>query len=134
MRLPNLRSIRAEDFPTDDQKTISLLGPIINEFMRRTIDIVNGNIGFDNKQDVLKQIRVRVDANGKPISNNTVNIEKSSFVGMQVINAVNLTVNGVTPTSAPFISARKVSGNQVVMDNILGLQANNEYLLTVIIY
>lgn len=134
MRLSNVRFIRAEDFPKESQQTITLLAPVINEFMRQSVDIINGRLSFENREEVLKKIRIRVDATGTPIGTSTINIEKNTYNGMQIINVQNLSSSGTYPSSQPFVSAEKIAGNQAVIKNISGLAADNDYILTVVIY
>ena len=134
MKLSNLRQIRPEDFPKEDQQTIEILGGILNEFMRQVIDLNNGRLSFENRVEVIKQIRVKVDANGKPTGNAVINSGKADFKGITVINAINVSNPNVFPTQYPFISAQKKTDNQVLMRNITGLQAGAEYVLTVVIY
>jgi len=133
-RLTNIKRIIAEDFEPQYQTLISRLGFVLNEFMGDTVDIVNGNIDFDNLAQNLIQFEITVDSTGKPTKNGSVNVGKNNPTGIQVIRAQNLTNNLVYPDSSPFISYTPVGNNIVTINNIKGLPANNNYKLTIIVY
>jgi len=133
-RLTNVKRIITEDFEPEYQNLISRLGFVLNEFMSDTVDIINGNIDFDNLAQNMVQFDVTVDSNGKPIKGADVNVGKTNPSGILVIRAQNVTNSSVYPTAAPFISYTPKGNNIITMNNILGLQANNVYKLTIIVY
>ena len=134
MKLNNVRQIRAEDFDKDIQPTISQLGSILNSFMQEVVELADKRVDFENKVEVLKTIDISVDSNGTPILNNKVATDKPSVRGIQVINAINLTNSRVYASQQPFISFTVLGGGFIQINNITGLQANNKYRLTIIIF
>jgi hypothetical protein len=133
-RLTNVKRIITEDFEPQYQNLISRLGFVLNEFMSDTVDIVNGNIDFDNLSQKMIQFDITVDANGKPLKGADVNVGKTNPSGIQVIRAQNLTNSSVYPVQAPFVNYVPKGNNIITVSNVLGLQANNQYRLTVIVY
>lgn len=131
-RLDNTKRIIKEDY---DQKYHGLIGKlafVLNSFMEQTVAQINGNLDQTNfKSDVIT-VKMTVDANGTPIGNNLI---KSSVVrptGTTVVRAINKTTSGTYPTSQPFISFTTGTSSSVMkVLNISGLQANNEYDLTI---
>jgi hypothetical protein len=134
MQLNNLQRIIAEDFQQDDQALINTLAPNLNEFMAQTIQVVNGQLGFDNVVWQLVKIDVTVDASGKPLKSIQFNSKTVNPTGMQVISARNITKSNIYPTSQPFISFNPQGDGLVNIVNITGLPANNKFTLTFIVY
>ena len=102
--------------------------------MSDTVDIINGNVDFDNLSQKLVQFDITVDSSGKPLKGADVNVGKNNPQGMQVIRAQNITNTSTYPTAAPFINFVPKGNNIVTVSSINGLQANNIYRLTVIVY
>lgn len=136
MKFYQTNKIDVSNFPEDAQDTVSTLASIYNPMIDALDQILNGNIDFENLNQVVFQIDVIVDATGKPSIGNKVNLgtNKSQPVGMDVIRAQNLTSSTVYPLSHPFISYTPVGNGLINFNNISGLQANNKYRLTVVAY
>lgn len=134
MKLNNVRQIRAEDFSDELQQPMAQLGAILNSFMQEVVELSDNRIDFENRVEDIKTVEFTVDASGKPILNNKIATNKASIRGTQVISAVNLTNTSTFPTQQPFISYSVISGGFIQVNNITGLQANNKYRLTIIIY
>lgn len=134
MKLNNVRQIRAEDFPDELQQPMAQLGAILNSFMQEVVELSDNRIDFENRVENIKTVEFTVDASGKPILNNKIATDKSSIRGTQVISAINLTNPNIFPTEQPFISYTVLGGGFIQVNNIRGLQANNKYRLTIIIY
>ena len=134
MKINNVRQIRAEDFEKELQQPMSQLGSILNSFMQEVVELADKRIDFENKVEILKTIDITVDSNGTPVLNNKVAVDKSSIRGTQVINALNLTNTRTYPTQQPYISYTALGGGFIQINNITGLQANNKYRLTIIVF
>ena len=134
MKLNNPRSLRAEDFEGDLQQPMSQVGSVINPFMQEVVELADGRIDFENTVFQIKTVEFTVDANGKPILNNKINTSVPRPRGTQVINDFNLTNSANSPTSAPYMSTSVVGNGFLQVNKITGLQPNEKYRLTVIIY
>lgn len=133
-RLTNVKRIITEDFEPQYQNMISRLGFVLNEFMSDTVEIINGNIDFDNLAQKMVQFDITVDVNGKPLKGADVNVGKNSPSGIMVVRAQNLTNSSVYPTAAPFVSYVPKGNNIVTVSHIIGLQPNMQYRLTIVVY
>ena len=132
-RLNNVKRIITEDFEPQYQTLISRLGYVLNQFMSDTVNIVNGNIDFDNLNQNLVEFDISVDANGKPVKISSVNVGKTNPRGLTVIRVQNLTNSTSYPSGTPLISYTPIGNNSVTVNHITGLQANSTYRLTVIV-
>lgn len=132
-RLNNVKRIITEDFEPQYQTLISRLGYVLNQFMSDTVNIVNGNIDFDNLNQNLIEFDISVDSTGKPIKVSSINVGKINPRGLTVIRVQSLTNSTSYPTSTPFISYTPIGNNSVTINNITGLQPNITYKLTVIV-
>lgn len=132
-RLNNVKRIITEDFEPQYQTLISRLGYVLNQFMSDTVNIVNGNIDFDNLNQNLIEFDISVDNTGKPIKVSSINVGKTNPRGLTVIRVQSLTNSTSYPTSTPFISYTPIGNNSVTINNITGLQPNITYKLTVIV-
>jgi hypothetical protein len=132
-RLNNVKRIITEDFEPQYQTLISKLGYVLNQFMSDTVNIVNGNIDFDNLNQNLIEFDISIDSNGKPLKVTSVNVGKASPRGLTVIRAQNLTNSTSYPTSTPFISYTPIGNQSVTISHVTGLVPNVTYKLTVIV-
>lgn len=132
-RLANIRQITSENFAPEDRDLINKLGTNLNFFMRQVINLSNGNIDFDNLTFDIRTFTVSVDANGNPINSLDFRSSVTSPKGTIVINATNTTNPGTYPTNAPFMTITPQGGGIARVNNITGLQANDQYLITVIV-
>ena len=129
-KLDNLRRIKVEDFDPEVQDTIEKLAEILNSHMDQVINTVNGNIDIDNLNREQIQIEVTVNSNGIPINNNRFSAA-SGFKGSVIKRVDNLTNPTALLTSAPYMSFVASGQNLYTINSIVGLQANNRYLLTI---
>jgi len=135
----NLRRIMAEDFQEDHRQTVSLLAEVLNPFMQEIIASYTNNINFDNLNQEIITFKVLVDANGIPVNAGGTAIKKQVKLnlarrakGLLVINAKNQDDTSHYPTANPFIDFVQQS-TILQVNNIKGLQALEEYELTIIV-
>ena len=133
-RLSNVKRIITEDFESQYQTLISRLGFVLNEFMSDTVNIVNGNIDFDNLTQKKISIDISVNSAGKPLKGADVNVGITNPSGTDVIRVQQLSGTAVYPTSAPFISYTNKGNGIITIDHISGLPANIQYKVTFIVY
>ena len=129
-RISNVRRILRVDYEEDQRDLIDKLGEILNRFMDEVVGTVNGNIDFDNLNQEVRTFSMTVDEQGVPVGNDKFRIDLGRASGFIVLSARNKDFSSVYPTSQPFISFT-FSGQIIRVLNISGLQAGNEYDLTV---
>ena len=134
MKINNTTQIRADDFADDDKRVAARLGEILNPFMQQVVELSDGRVDFENRVENIVQVTFTVDNSGVPVLNNKLNTGKASVRGFQVIDARSTQNTAITADSQPFISYTPIGTGTVQVNKISGLPANNEMLLTVIVY
>lgn len=126
-RLDNLRRLTADGQFSDEQRqVIEKVAEVFNFHMEQVVNVVNGNLDFDNLKSKLVQFDVTVDSSGVPIS--TTNFTQAvGAIGGQVISAINTTSSVLFPTSAPFVTFSATGRGVYTIKHVSGLQANNTY-------
>lgn len=132
-RINNYKAISYSDYTEEAAELMEDLADILNPFMREVTDVINGNIDFENLNQTVIELEVKVDSNGTP-SVKTFNVGSNSIKGLDVISARNQSNSSTYPTSKPFISYDITSGNTITLRNISGLPANNVFLLNILVY
>ena len=134
-RIGNVSKIIKEDFDSDYSELIDKLAFVINPFMEDVERQINGNLDDENLASETLTITMKVDDSGTPIGTDTIKTGVAKPEGMAVISARNLDNTSVYPTSHPFISfGYETDTSSVKVLNIIGLQANASYSLTVKVY
>ena len=134
MKINNITQIKAEDFPEDAQQMAEQLGLVLNPFMQQVVEINDNRLDFENRVENFRQVEMTVDATGKPVLNNKINVGKTGIRGISIIAAFNQTNVAGFPTQQPFISYTVLSGSTIEVKNISGLLPNQKYLLNMVIY
>ena len=135
--LENLKRILTEEYPKESQDTIAILADTLNPFMRQVLDAFEGKINFDNINREIIKIKLFVDSNGDIINAGGVSTKSriklsrgGKIAGVNVIKTVNKTTLANYPSANPFI-AQTVSGNLMSINNVQGLQASEQYEMTI---
>lgn len=134
MKLSSYRRIITQDFTKEDQELIEQLGSNINDGFNSLYSVLNKRTSFaDNIACTVKQLVVTVDASGDLLQTVqfAVDVLNTPIIGLMVVEAKNLTNPGTYPTSAPWASFIQ-NGNNIVISNIKGLQANQQYRIRII--
>lgn len=135
MKLYNAPQIKAEDFPSEHQQTVEMLGNALNPFLQQVYELSEGRIDFENTVQTIKTMEVTVDSNGKPTLNDKLQTGKSGIRGFHVINALSIDNNTVTALEQPFIAKYTILGNGLVqITKITGLPSDVKFQLTIVIY
>lgn len=134
-KLQSFKRLIIEDFDEKERDMVSKIAYSVNTFADDVLGAFNKNISIDDNLNIVKKdITVTVNTLGVPTSPLTVSSGLSSIcVGMQVINATNLTNSTTTPTGTPFITFSD-NGSQITISKITNLQASNSYRLKLILY
>ena len=133
--MPNLGFLKRlikEDFDQKDQELIGKVGSILNPALEAITNTLNKGLNLVDLNTQIKDVSVEVNANGLPKSITSFKSDlKGKCSGLVVINAQNLTNTSTYPTTTPFISFG-LDGDQIIINHISGLQANNKYTLKVL--
>ncbi len=124
------KRIRAEDYDKDDRNLVNRLGGTINDFQDSVYQILNGRIDFENLARRVVNVEVQTDATGKLL--NTVQVKtnlNSKVIGINCIDATNLTSPSTFPLSHPFVSFTITTVGTITIINVTGLQNNSRYSL-----
>lgn len=132
-KLAGFQRLIKEDFPEESRPLIDKIGFSVNNFAEQVINIINNKqlTASDNLNEEVKNITVSVDGTGKPKATTTfVNNLNTRLQGIIVIRAQNTTNTNSYPISMPLISYVEVNSVVTIL-NISGLQADNNYTLTI---
>lgn len=133
-KFTNIKRIVTEDFPQEDQETISKLGYVINNAFEQLVQAFNKNLTIqDNLNQNIINIDINVTSAGTPTIGTQIRFSTNGLKGMQVINVSNLSNPALYPTSQPFVSYEILTNNLFVIKNITGLQPNNTYRLSLLV-
>jgi hypothetical protein len=125
------KRIRIEDFKDDQKDLITKISDLVAPFMDDVFRALDGSIDFDNLNRQIVDIEVMINASGQVVNNPQVKttFKTQKVRGINVINAVNLVNSSVYPTSLPMVNFT-INGSLMTILNIVGLQANSRYRLT----
>lgn len=130
MKLSTVKRLRTEDFEQDNYLLISKLSEILNPFFEQIVSGLNKNIDFDNLNQELLNVTVKVDATGKPTTTTQYKTSlKTRVKGLTCIRAYN---DKSYPTTAPFVSFTQ-SNDLLTIQHVTGLPSNTEFILTLIV-
>lgn len=133
MRLPSFRRLFSNDFDDQYKQLLDKLSGTVNTGIEVLYNALNNNLTFkDNMASTVAEFTVKVDSSGTPIGGASFKLSNTQKVeGLFVINATDLTEVGSYPPGAVFVSYTPNSDN-IVINNIRGLKANNQYRIKVI--
>jgi hypothetical protein len=139
MKLPSYKRLNIVDFSEEQQALVEKLATSLNIGIDSVYLALANRLTFsENFQATQKSFQVTVDANGIPLTevgfklNTNTNIQPR-IIGSQVIFAQNLTNSNSYPTATPFLSYVQ-NGSNVSINHVAGLQTNNLYEVTVVIF
>lgn len=133
MRINNFKRIIKEDYSEEDQELIDKLAFSINPLMEQLSNVFNKGIDFENLNQQVVTFEVELSS-GKPKAATQLSVSlRTKPIGLVVIRAENLSLNGTFPTAAPFITYG-ISNNNLVVNHVAGIPDNTRYRLTAIVY
>jgi hypothetical protein len=128
MKIPPVK-IKANDLPSEYGELATTLGSILNPFFDKVVMGFNKNLTIDeNLPFELKSVDIKVNSNGVPYLNKTIQTSLSSFKGFICINLQDTTGSGIYPSSTPFIIC-DASGSTITIRKVVGLPAEITYKL-----
>lgn len=132
-RISGFQRLVKENFPSKYRDLVDSFYSL-NNALEQIVNALNNNqiTVSDNMNQQYKTITVTVGATGIPLQPVTFQSTLTTkTVGIIVVSAQNVTNTNTYPTTAPFISFTDNSGT-VTINNVLGLQANQQYSLTLL--
>ena len=131
--LSNIRKIIAEDFKEEDRETISKLGDILNSFMEEVYNSYQKNINFNNLNQELVKVKVKVTSAGIPTITTKFSSNLKRIEGISVINAKNRTSTSVYPTGGILITYEQNSAGLYTIKHVTGIPVSNEFDLVLLL-
>lgn len=128
---PMPKLIKASDFPKEQEELVTTLGNIMNSTLEQMYSALNKGIDFNNLNQQLVTFTVKVDSNNLPVGK----VELKSTLKTKIQGVMCIRAQGNSyPSTNPLISfTYSSSTNSIVINHITGLEANQEYTLTVIL-
>lgn len=107
----------------------------LNNGIEVLYDALNRNITLrENIKATVRDVNVSVDSTGKPLQTTAFTLDTPGNVDLVMVGlAQNQTNTSNFPTSGVFLSWTQ-STNSVILNNITGLQPNQQYLLRVVAF
>lgn len=132
MKVDIIKTIDKKNYPEEYQELIDKLSAVLNNNFINISNAFNNNLTFkDNTRGDLKDIQLKIDAQGFPTTGNQFQIKPNLQIsGMKVIRALCLDNMNVYPLGHPFISYSQ-NNNLVTINNVTGLQPNTLYELRI---
>lgn len=133
-KIGGFRRLFRQDFKEEYGDLIDGLSPAINTGIETLYNVFNKNVDLSNNiQCTVKDVTVEVDSSGTPkvTTSFALDVLNTPVKGTTVILANNLTNTSTYPTSQPFVSFSQ-NANNLIINNVSGLQANQKYTLRVI--
>jgi hypothetical protein len=127
--IDSVKRIKVDEFKDEDREVAERIGNIYNFFAEQVTNILNGNIDELNLGRPIITLTVRTSANGTPLAQTRFSA-KVGLKGTKVIRAVNTTNSVNYLQSSPFISFSSEGTGVYTVNNVTGLNANEEYQLT----
>lgn len=133
MKLSGFRRLFRGDFSSEFHKLIDGIGITFNNAIESLFIALNGNLSLqDNIKCTIKDVTVRVNSSGVPVTDLTVTLGDSTKVlGVTVLSVLNDTNPNSYPVSGVFISFSQ-SGSNINIKHITGLQANTDYTIKLV--
>lgn len=133
-QIPQKKFLDISEISEENRPDFEKLAIIYNRFNEETVEALTGQLDFNNINQSLRTITVRVDANGTPITGDTFQntLSAKTVQGIVCIRAQNIASPNEYATTTPLVSYTQAS-NIVTIRNITGLSANTEYLLTLLV-
>lgn len=135
MKLPSFKRLFSTDFPKEFQQLVDQLSNSLNYGLEVLYQLANNQISLrDNINCTIKDLTITVDSSGKPTQTVSFTLRSTNKVdGIIAIQALNQVSTSTYPVSGIFISGAQ-SGNLYNVNNITGLQPNQQYIIRVVAF
>ena len=134
MLLPSWKNIISTDYAKQFQSLVAQLSLSLNNGVSVLYTALNNNLTFrDNTLGTVADVLVTVNANGTPTSTTAVKLNTTTNIDFVMVGlAINQTNSGVYPSGGIFVSGTQ-SGQIYTINNVTGLQPNQQYSLRLVI-
>lgn len=124
------KTLRAEDFKSEERTLIDKVAYVINPTFEEIYRILTNGVDFDNLNRQIIDVNVLIGVTGlvqnSPQLKTTIN---GKVKGLNVINAINLNNPSIYPIQAPFVSFT-TNGSILTILNVSGLPVSSQFRLT----
>jgi hypothetical protein len=133
MLIPAFKRLLKTDYAQQFQQMIETLSYSINNAIESLNNALANNVTLQsNIACTVKTFTIQVDSTGKPTTTTTFPLTfKGTCAGLSVLNAINTTNSGSYPTGGVFVSFSQTQ-NGIQLNNVTGLEANNQYSITLV--
>ncbi len=133
-RPQSFKRLVVEDFPEKERESVGKIANSINPFAEDILECLNNNLSMEDNLAAAQRSVTVTTSSGVPTAALTIPTGlTSACAGTQVIKALNKTTATNSPTSQPFITFTN-EGGFIKISKITGLQDNEKYVLTVILW
>jgi hypothetical protein len=135
-KLSSYRNIYSNDYDPQYKGLVDNLGIILNaSFNELYTNLSNGLTIADNFAATIATVTLTVDSNGKPQNTTQFALKngQTTVSGLTLLDAQGASDSTLLPTGGIFVSFI-TSGNNVVIQNVKGLQANSSYTLKLLAF
>lgn len=132
MKLPSYKRIFKTDYDKQYESLIATLALSVNAAFDALNGAMNHQVSLrDNLYASIRDFKVTVDTSGTPVQSVSVSLDNNikRLEGISVINATP-TTSGKYPTAGVFVSYSP-SADGIFINNVAGLQANQEYTVRI---
>lgn len=135
MKLPSFKRLLSSDFEKTFQKLVDQLSLSLNNGIDIIYTALANNLTLrDNLRATIKDVNVIVDANGKPTQTTAFTLDSTARVDLVMVGlALNQTNSSIYPSGGVLVSGVQTT-NIYTINNVTGLQANNNYLLRIVAF
>jgi len=133
-KLASFRRIIKTDYAEEYQALVEQLATSINNGFDTVFNALNGKLNFsDNIAATITEFKVAVNADGRPLQKTQfkLNDNQTTVTGLLVLNTQGATDPSLYATSGLSISYT-ISGGNVIINNIKGLETDKSYLIRVL--
>lgn len=131
MKIPGLKLLQQQDYPSKYQDLIGVLFTILNQFMQNISQALNGHLTYSDNFDML-DVSIEITA---PVTDLKIKNKKGGvFKGYHLAQITPKTNPLEQFTSAPFVSWYSTNDNQINIKYITGLTSGNKYNLRILFF
>lgn len=130
MKIPGLKRLQEQDFPTKYADLISTLFTVLNSFMTTMTQALNGNLTYSDNFDVLD---ITLDITAPVVNLKIKNTKNGTFRGLHLANITPKDSTEVL-ASTPFVQWTNNGDGQLKISNITSLVAGNKYSVRLIFF
>lgn len=135
MKLPSFKRLFTTDFDEEYQDLVNKISASLNDGFENVYNALNRRLTLEqNIACTVRDFPVTVDADGEPLTDTFVKLDNTlPILGTSIIKATNQINPNTYPTGQPFVIGELTNSGWRVL-NVSGLQANQPYILKVILW